>query len=511
MVGDKGGISLNDNSRTRNSSKNIISGIVNKLVLLILSFVSRKIFIVFIGIQYLGINGLFSNVLQLLSLADLGFGVAMAYSYYKPLAEKDKTRLAGLTTFYKNIYNGIAIAVAVIGIALIPFLKYIVNMDQDIPHLYLIYLISLGNTVFSYLFVYKSSIINADQKSYLINKISIYINVAKLILQCVGMVVFKNYFAYIIIEVISTIANNLVVSYTADKIYPYIRETGILGKEEKIDIVKNIKSVFIYKVSAAIMGGTDSIIMSKIVGTIVVGYYSNYLTITNQLVAFVQIIFSSLTASVGNLLTEDKKSKNYEVFKIIQMLSHYISAVVSTSVLVLIQDFISLWLGAEYLMSDRMVWAIAINLYFTVAMQPIWSYREASGLYKKTKYVMLVTAILNIVLSVVLGCFFGAEGIIIATVLSRLMTYFWYEPLLIYKICFKANSLSYYVDFGISTVIIVISYLLIQYIFSRVESISWLMCFMKAFATAGIVSLLYLVRYAGTAEFKQCYKKISNM
>lgn len=499
---------MNENSRTRNSSKNVISGILNKLILLFLSFVSRKIFIEFIGIQYLGINGLFSNVLQLLSLADLGFGVAMAYSYYKPLAEKDEVRLAGLTTFYKDIYNGIAIAVAVIGVALIPFLKYIVNMDQDIPHLYLIYIISLGNTVISYLFVYKSSIINADQKSYLINKISIYINVAKLILQCAGMMIFKNYFAYIIIEVIATIANNLVVSYTANKIYPYIRKKEILEKEEKKDIVLNIKSVFIYKVSAAIMGGTDSIIMSKIVGTIVVGYYSNYLTITNQLVAFVQIIFSSLTASVGNLLTENKESKNYEVFKIMQMLSHYISAAVATCILVLIQDFISLWLGTQYLMSGRMVWAIAINLYFTVAMQPIWSYREASGLYKKTKYVMLVTAILNIVLSIGLGIYFGAEGIIIATVLSRLMTYFWYEPMLIYKTYFKANVLSYYMDFGISVIIIIISYVLIQYIFRRGENISWFMCFWKAITTVGIISMFYFVRYVWTLEFKHCLKKI---
>ena len=499
-------------NRTKNSEKNIVSGIANKLILLILSFVSRKLFVHYIGIEYLGINGLFSNVLQLLSLADLGFGVAMAYSYYKPLAEGNAARLSGLTTFYKKIYNEIAVAIASIGLLLIPFLKYIVNMDQEVPHLYFIYVISLSNTVVSYLFVYKSAIINADQKSYLINKVSIYINLVKLIIQCILMYLTHSYFAYIGMEVVATIANNLVISFTAERLYPYIKEKGVLDIKEKVDIFHNIKSVFIYKISAAIMGGTDSIIMSKIAGTITVGFYSNYLTITNQLTAFVQIIFTSLTASVGNLLTENKAEHNYEVFKIMQMLSHWISAVVATAILVLIQDFISLWLGTDYLMSTRMVWAIAANIYFSIAMQPIWSFREASGLYRKTKYIMLLTAILNIFLSIVFGIAWGAEGIIVATVISRLLTYFWYEPMIIYKTYFHSQSASYYIDFIISIAIIFVSYYIDELLIRTLSlHVSWIHWLVKAVLVVIVISVLFFIRYYKTEEFKQSLVKVKNL
>ena len=500
---------MSTQNRTKSSSKNVISGILNKFILLILSFISRKFFVHYIGIEYLGINGLFSNVLQLLSMADLGFGIAMTYSYYKPLAENDQNRLAGLTTFYKKIYNIIACSVAAIGLLLIPFLKYIVNMDQPIPHLYLIYIISLSNTVVSYLFIYKSAIINADQKAYLVNQVNIYINVVKLMVQCALIYFTHNYFAYIGAEVAATIANNLVVSYTAERLYPYIKETSSLDLQEKNEIFRNIKSVFIYKISAAIMGGTDSIIMSKIAGTIVVGYYSNYLTITNQLSAFVQIVFSSLTASVGNLLTEKRAERNYEVFKIMQMISHWLSATITISILVLIQDFISLWLGTDYLMSNRMVWAIAINIYFSISMQPIWSYRDASGLYRKTKYIMLATAILNIFLSIVLGIALGAEGVIIATVIARLVTYFWYEPLIIYRTYFHKRSASYYFDYLICISIIIFAYFIINYILIKLSlKVTWGHWIVKVVITQMVIALMFFVRYCTTKEFKQCVNKL---
>ena len=217
-----------------------------------------------------------------------------------------------------------------------------------------------------------------------------------------------------------------------------------------------MKSVFLYKVAASLMGGTDSIIMSKICGTVIVGFYSNYQTITLQLTAFIQIIFQSLTASVGNMLTYNDSNKSYAVFKQMQMLSHWLSATVSVCILTLVQDFICLWLGQEYLMSDLMVWAIAINLYFSIAMQPIWSYREASGLYSKTKYVMLCTVAVNIGVSIVLGNIYGAPGVVIASVIARIVTYFWYEPALIYKLYFKKPSIGYYVDFILSLGMIVL-------------------------------------------------------
>lgn len=500
------------NSRTINTRKNIVTGLINKVILLILAFVSRKIFIQFIGVEYLGINSLFSNVLTILSLADLGFGIAMSYSYYKPLAEKDERKLAALVQFYKKIYNIIAIIVGVIGILIIPFLKYIINIDQHINYLYAYYLIALSNTVISYLFVYKSNIISADQKSYLVNKLQLYVNVSKIVIQMICIIIFRNYMIYAILDAISTIINNLLISRTANNLYPYINNKNIssLTKDEKSTIYSNMKSVFLYKFSASIMGGTDSIIMSSIVGTTIVGFYSNYLTITSQIISFVQIIFSSFTASIGNLIIEKKSDKNYEVFQIMQMISFIMSGVITVCLISLTNDFIELWLGHEYNMGLFMAIAIATNTYFTISLQPIWSYREASGLYNKTKYIMMITAIVNIILSIIMGKYLGAPGIILATVVSRIITYFWYEPYLVYKLYFKRKPFVYYVNFIVSIAIITLSYLLSEKIFSFVSVGSWLGWIIHAIIVIIITLIIYLVRYAWTKEFQMCLKKLKS-
>ena len=346
--------------------------------------------------------------------------------------------LAALVQFYKKIYNIIAIIVTAVGICFIPFLKYIVNTDSQIDHLYIYYLIALSNTVISYLFVYKSNMISADQKSYLVNKIQLWVNFSKTVIQMICVIIFKNYTIYASLDVLATLVNNLVISHFADKLYPFINNKNIepLKSLSKKSIYTNLKSVFLYKFSASIMSGTDSIIMSSIVGTAVVGMYTNYLTITSQITSFVQIVFSSFTASIGNLVIEDRDQKNYQVFRVMQMVSHIMSGVIAVCLLSLVNEFIVLWLGPEFNMGELMAVAITANTYFTISLQPIWSYREATGLYNKTKYVMVVTALLNIVLSIIMGIVMGAPGIIFATVISRILTYFWYEPYLVYKLYF---------------------------------------------------------------------------
>lgn len=501
---------MNDNSRTKNTTKNVLSGLTNKVILLLLSFVSRKVFINYIGVEYLGINSLFANILTILSLADMGFGIAMSYSYYKPLANRDEKMLAALVQFYKKIYNIIAIIVTAVGICFIPFLKYIVNTDSQIDHLYIYYLIALSNTVISYLFVYKSNMISADQKSYLVNKIQLWVNFSKTVIQMICVIIFKNYTIYASLDVLATLVNNLVISHFADKLYPFINNKNVepLDSLSKKSIYTNLKSVFLYKFSASIMSGTDSIIMSSIVGTAVVGMYTNYLTITSQITSFVQIVFSSFTASIGNLVIEDRDQKNYQVFRVMQMVSHVMSGVIAVCLLSLANEFIVLWLGPEFNMGELMAVAITANTYFTISLQPIWSYREATGLYNKTKYVMVVTALLNIVLSIIMGIVMGAPGIIFATVISRILTYFWYEPYLVYKLYFQHSSKEYYFDYIVSIALIVVAYRLSSYFYSMVSLSGWFAWIIHALISGLVTFLLYFARYGWTKEFKTLIEKV---
>ena len=268
--------------RTLRSVKNIYWGYLNTVINLILNFVNRTVFIRILGIEYLGINGLFSNILAMLSLADLGFSTAMAYSYYKPIAEDDKEKIAALNSFYRRIYYYIAAAIAVVGISLVPFLDRIVNLDRQIDHLEIYYVLTLAGTVSSYLLVYKSVLIAAYQKNYIVLKYNTLVKLFVTACQIIFMVITKNYVVYLCVVVLGNFINNIRISMTADKMFPFIKSGAALNKEEQHKISQNIKSVFIYKVSSVLINGTDNILISALVGTIWVGYYSNYLIITNN-------------------------------------------------------------------------------------------------------------------------------------------------------------------------------------------------------------------------------------
>lgn len=496
------------NSRTKKAIRNILTGLGNKIFLLFLTLISRKFFIEYIGVEYLGINGLFSNILMLLSMADLGFGVAMSYSFYKPLEENDTRKISALITLYRKIYNIIAVAVAILGLLMIPFLKYIVNLENNIEHLTLYYVVFLANTVFSYLMSYKQTILTADQKSYIVNNIKSVVNLLMVIAQILVVVIFHNYLLYIILQVVATIFNNLVLSYVASKKYPYIKEKKQLEKKESLDIFNNMWSVFLYKFASTIMTSTDNIIISALLGTAIVGLYSNYLTITNNISQFIIIIFSSITASIGNLMVSSTAKSQFKVFKMLQMSSFVMSGIITVCLLTLFQDFIVVWIGTEYLLDDFTVYAIAFNTFFSVSMQPVWSYREASGLYCKTKYVMICTAIVNLILSILMGYMVGLWGIIVATTLSRVLTYFWYEPKLLYKIYFKEKVRVYYIDYAIEVIMIICSTIICQKLFAGMVVENFVQWVVKAIGCVGITGGVFLIRYIKTEEFNYFLNKI---
>ncbi len=376
---------MQSESRKWNSAKNVIFGYLNQILSLGLNFAGRTVFIQILGREYLGINGLFSDVLTMLSMADLGFGIAMSYSFYKPIAEQDKKKIAALIHFYKRVYILIACATAVIGVMLVPFLKYIINMDSDIPYLLYYYLLFLTNTIVSYFFVYKTSIINASQKNYLISKYQIIIRLVQTIVQICVLVVFRNYFIYLFIPIIGTLANNLFTSHKAEQLYPEIRsQNNQLDSAQKKEITENMKSVFLYKISSTFLTGTDNMLISVIIGTVWVGIYSNYNLILNGINSVLAVLFNSVTASVGNLVVTEKEGKRYEIFQTMNIISLILAAVITIVISAVINDLVFLWLGAEYVLSNAIRIAIVCNFYLANILRPIWSYREATGLYTKT-------------------------------------------------------------------------------------------------------------------------------
>lgn len=505
---------LNKESRTKNAGKNAASAVANKLIILLLSFINRRIFIRYIGVEYLGINGLFSNILTLLSMADLGLGTAMNVSLYKPIADGDTEKLAELLNYFRRVYYYIAAGVAAVGLALTPFLGYIVNMDSDIPYLQLYYIIFVLKNVVSYLFVYKSSIVKADQKMYLVNRVQVFANLLKVILQIVTIILFKNYLVYILLDVAEVLTENLTVSVLADRNYPFIKKKRELPQNEKKAIFSDIGSAFVYKISGSLINGTDNILLSVIVGTVFVGLYSNYYTITNTIETFIGLLFNSLTASVGNLVATSDAKKRFGVFRVMQMCSFWICGVVTVCLWFLMQDFIVLWLGEDLLIDNLTVIAIILNLFFSICMRPVWTFREGTGMYRQIKYIMLCTAIENIFLSIILGKIMGASGIIFATSISKITTYFWYEPNILFSQFFHEKVGQYYREYLINAVMILVC-LGICYILTRwINGVSIAKWLAKAVICFSVVNVIYFFHYFRTLEFERVKrtlrKKIRN-
>lgn len=498
-------------SRSKRTLQNISVGVVNQFVNIVLSFISRTVFIRTLGNEYLGLNGIFADVLTLLSMADLGFSTAMAYSFYKPLADHDEERIASLIAFYKKVYNIIASVVLVLGLVCIPFLRLIVNTETYIPNLEIYYLFSLAGVVTSYLFVYKTTLLTADQKNYMIVNIRMVMNFIKVILQILSLVLFKNYILYLAIGTVIGIINNFVASKRTEKEYPYIKHVKLekdVDKELKGRIVENMKSVFIYKVSTTVFSATDNIIISMVISTAAVGLYSNYLMLSQKLLLIEQIVFSAMTASIGNVIAKENNEKRYAVFQMIQSISFMLCGIIVVSYGLLADDFVRVWLGEEFTLSKMLVIAVTLNTYFSCVLQPLWLYRDASGLYQKTKYVMLIATVENIVLSIALGKIMGVAGVIFASAIARVTTYCWYEPKLLFKDYFGKNAAQYFKQILINVFITVIAIGIGRTFSERYIPSNWLMLIIKGAVIGMASTILYLAIYFKTEGVQSLIKKV---
>jgi len=421
-----------DNSRSKNVGINVAAGLLAQILLLLLSFIGRTVFLKYLSVDYLGVNGIYSQILTVLSLAELGLGNVMAYSLYQPIAEGDEGRIRSLLGAFKRLYLIIAAVIMGIGLALVPFLKYIIQSKLGQRELIIYYLIFLLSTSASYLAAHKSACIKAHQEVYVTKKIDIISSLIIHALQIVLIVAFRNYTLYLSTLVLNALLNNFLVSRAVKKRYP-----RLLGKGEKVPLPErmisdNIRATFLYKIGITALTKTDNILISAMIGTAWVGYYSNYYMVVRAVQAYIDIIISSLMPSIGNLNTEGNREKSLGIFFAMLLFFHWCAAYGGISLYLLFGDLIPLWLGPEYLLTSDTVLAIAFNFYIVNIVSPVWMFRETLGMFTRVKYLMLEAAALNIAFSIVLGKLFGIAGILFATALSRILTHIWYEPRILF-------------------------------------------------------------------------------
>lgn len=491
----------NSNSRSINSFRNITIGIGSQIVTLLMTFISRTVFIKLLGAEYLGINGLFSNVLTVLSLAELGIGNVMMYSLYKPVAENDESKIISLLNYYKNIYRKIAVAVLILGMSIIPFLDKIVDSEMTFKNIVLFYVLFLVNSVVSYFVAYKTALIIADQKNYMINTINTLFSLIRDIIQIIVMLETKNYILFLCVQIICTISNNIYFSFTANKLYPFLRKRMNLVEIDTKNIKENISSMFLYKMGVVMMNNTDNILISTIISTIYVGYYSNYSLLITVITTFIGVIIQAMLSSIGNLNTEGSVKKSYKFFNTLLLFFHLISAISSLCFLLVVNDFIRIWIGESYLLGKDVVFAIVFNFYIQNIINPVWIYRETMGLFNRIKYIMIIAAIINLGLSIILGRYWGLSGIIISTAIARLLTTIWYEPSLLYRIKFKQPVRKYWErQFKYFVVTLIAMSLSIYFCYFLPTSISFI--FIKISIGIIVMCCAFFVTNYNNEEFK---------
>lgn len=505
---------MHSESRTKNVSKNAAFGLIAQTLRILIEFIVRTIFIKQLGEDYLGVNGLFTNVLTILSFAELGIGNAIIFSMYKEVANNNVEKLKSLMALYKKAYITIGIIVLIIGGIITPFIPKIINGKPNISdNIYLIYLLFLINTGISYFFAYKKSIISAYQKEYILSTIKLSSEIVKAILQIFILLFIKNYIMFLLVQIACTFIDNFIASIIANKKYSFLKEKNIipLQKNEKDNIFKNVKALVLYKFGSVILNGTDNIIISSMLNIATVGIISNFNLIISTLTTLIGSVLNGFTSSIGNLNSSKNVKKQEAILNELLLICVWIHGFCSIMFIILANDFMNLWVGKNYQLADISVIAIGLHLYVNGVQHAGYTYRTTMGLFEKGKYCPIIAAIINIVLSILLCKLIGLTGIILATSISRLVTTTWYDIYMVYMYKFNKSPLKYYLNYLFYFCITIFIFILCNYLSSLLKFNLLTGLFVKFIVCAIVINIIYLIIFSKNEYFKDIVKKVNGI
>lgn len=409
--------------RTKNAGRNMVFGVALKLYQIVLPFIMRTALIHFMGVQYLGLSSLFTSVLQVLNLAELGVGSAMVYSMYKPIVDDDKDTICALMHLYRIYYRVIGLIIAVVGLALIPVIPNLVNGSiPDELNIYILYLLNLGTTVLSYwLFAYKNSLLNAFQRVDIISNVTMITSTLLYVLQFVVLYFIKDYYAYLIVALFVQIVKNISTAIVVGKMYPEYTPKGKLPSDKIKEINGRIKDLFTAKICTVIANNSDTIVVSAFLGLNMLAIYQNYYFIITSIIGFITVIYDACFAGIGNSLVTETQEKNYNDFQKMTFIILWIIGFCVTSLLCIYQPFMKVWVGEELMLSMSAVICFCVYFYITEINHLLSIYKDAAGLWHSDRFRPLATAVINLILNVLLIQRIGIFGVLLSTIASYLL------------------------------------------------------------------------------------------
>ena len=423
-------------------------------MIILAGFISQAVLVRTLGDIYNGVNGVCNNILSVLKLAELGVGTAMVYSLYKPFAYDDKEQIKSIMALYTKAYRIIALVVLGAGILTLPFLHFFFH---DVPsgiNVYVIFLLFLAETCLSYTFSYKRSMLYADQKEFLIKLVHVIYVFGANAGQIIILLTLKDYILVLVLKIFFKVLDNLIICAIVNRKYPYIKEKQVQPLDDGIkhNIMTNVKALFVHRIAGVVVDGSDNLILSVAKGIVSAGLYTNYSLIINNLKTLIVTFFRSITASFGNLLIKDRE-RAYQVFEVIFFADFWVFTFASTSLLNMMDPFISIWVGAEKILPKLVEYTLVLNFYIQGMRQACAITREAAGIYKNDRFVPFVEAFINLVVSIWLVNIFGIAGIFMGTIISTLCTVFISVPYIAFTHVLHQPLHLYYIRYAFYFVI----------------------------------------------------------
>ena len=497
-------ILLLERSRTEYSAINTTVAMAARIIAILTGYLTRVAFTRTLSEDYLGINGLFTDILNILALSELGVETAITYALYRPISEGDTEKQKSLMYLYRKFYRVIALTVLVAGLLIIPFMDVLIKDQPQVDHLILIYLMCLFNSVLSYLLIYKRTLISAHQMGYIGVLYQAIFIILQNAVQVAVLTITGNYFLFLSAPLLCIMGENYAISRKADRMYPYLKEKDILplSQEERRDIYQNIRAMLTHKIGNVLVNNTDNLLLSALVGTLSVGRYSNYYLVIGSVRQVLNQVFQGITASVGNLGVEESKEHMKRIFEAAFFVGQWIFGLAAICLFEILDSFVELSFGGQYVFARDVTLILCVNFYLTGMRQATLVFRDSMGIFKYDRYKAIPEALVNLVMSIILGRMLGAMGIFLGTMVSTVTTSLWIEPYMLYKHRLEISSKPYFLRYFLYAAVTFVMWFLEDRLCQHIAGGPFFICIFRLLVCVFITNLVFLLLYHRTGEFQ---------
>ena len=493
-----------------NSLRNSAIAFLGQIITILMGFVVRWLFIHNLGQDYLGVNSVMESMLTILSMTELGIGTSVAFALYKPIDDGDEKRIGSLMTFYRKVYQAIGIFTAVAGPLLLPFMHFFTKEATDIGNLNLIYLLFLANTVLSYFFAYKRTLLNAYQQSYVNSVSEDFFAVLKYILQTIVLIYYKSYIGFIVINIVCSVLTNIVISVVCDKKYPFVKKykKEKLSAEDKQGLKKSIVSLMYQKISAKLVSGTDNLMISYAKLSLM-GIYSNYAMVISIVSRVVYNVLRSVMGSVGSLMVDKDKEHKYKVFEEFVFANFCFYFLISIGFSACLERFIELWAGEGWLLSPLVTFVVILNFFLMGMRQPNIVIIEAAGIFNKMRLKAVGEVIVNLVVSFLFLIVFemGIYGVLFGTTVSMVSVFIWWETMAVHKYTLMKSAKGYTIKYIGYFLTATVGCFVAYYVGCALPMSGFAGLLVSGAIAVLIYALLVLGIYGRTVQFKSLAKR----